>query len=82
MDQGHSVIVIEHNLDLLAEADYIVEIGPGGGPDGGQLIYQGPLAGILKAKGSPTAPFLRDKVAAVTSAPRPDRGPSRRPARS
>ncbi len=82
VDQGHSVIVIEHNLDLLAEADYIVEIGPGGGPDGGQLIYQGPLAGILKAKGSPTAPFLRDKVAAVTSAPRPDRGPSRRPARS
>ncbi len=59
VDQGHTVVVIEHHLDLLAEADYIVELGPEGGPGGGQLIYQGALAGLLKVKGSPTAPFLR-----------------------
>jgi excinuclease ABC subunit A len=61
VDQGHTVVVIEHHLDLLAEADYIIELGPEGGPNGGQLLYQGPLAGLLKVKGSPTAPFLRQR---------------------
>jgi hypothetical protein len=55
------VVVIEHHLDLLAEADYVIELGPEGGPNGGQLLYQGPLAGLLKVKGSPTAPFLRQR---------------------
>ncbi len=63
VEQGHTVVVIEHHLDLLAEADYIVELGPVGGPDGGQLLYQGDLAGLLKVKGSPTAPYLRAKLA-------------------
>ncbi|HVS54260.1 MAG TPA: excinuclease ABC subunit UvrA [Opitutaceae bacterium] len=62
VDQGHSVVVIEHHLDLLAEADYIVELGPVGGPDGGELLYQGELAGLLKTKRSPTAPYLRAKL--------------------
>jgi excinuclease ABC subunit A len=65
VDQGHTVLVIEHHLDLLAEADYLVELGPRGGPDGGELIYQGPLAGLLKVKGSPTAPYLRAKLRPV-----------------
>jgi excinuclease ABC subunit A len=62
VDQGHTVVVIEHHLDLLAEADYIVELGPVGGPEGGELIYQGELAGLLKVKRSPTAPYLRAKL--------------------
>ncbi|HEX7631138.1 MAG TPA: hypothetical protein VF388_03320 [Lacunisphaera sp.] len=62
VDQGHTVVVIEHHLDLLAEADYLVELGPNGGPTGGKIMYQGPLAGLLKAKGSPTAPYLREKL--------------------
>ncbi|MDB6169751.1 MAG: excinuclease subunit [Verrucomicrobia bacterium] len=62
VDQGHTVVVIEHHLDLLAEADYIIELGPVGGPDGGELIYQGDLAGLLKVKRSPTAPYLRAKL--------------------
>ncbi len=62
VDQGHTVVVIEHHLDLLLEADYIIELGPVGGPDGGELLYQGPLAGLLKTKGSPTAPYLRAKL--------------------
>jgi excinuclease ABC subunit A len=62
VDQGHTVVVIEHHLDLLAEADWIVELGPVGGPDGGELLYQGPLTGLLKVKGSPTAPYLQAKL--------------------
>ncbi len=63
VEQGHTVVVIEHHLDLLAEADYIVELGPVGGPEGGELIYQGELAGLLKVKRSPTAPYLRRRLA-------------------
>jgi excinuclease ABC subunit A len=55
--------VIEHHLDLLAEADWIVELGPDGGPGGGELLYQGPLSGLLRVKRSPTAPFLAEKLA-------------------
>jgi excinuclease ABC subunit A len=62
VDAGHTVVVIEHHLDLLAEADYIVELGPVGGPDGGRMLYQGELAGLLKVKGSPTAPYLKAKL--------------------
>ncbi|MEO6568581.1 MAG: excinuclease ABC subunit UvrA, partial [Opitutaceae bacterium] len=62
VDQGHTVVVIEHHLDVLAEADYIVELGPVGGPDGGELIYQGELTGLLKVKRSPTGPYLRSKL--------------------
>jgi excinuclease ABC subunit A len=62
VDQGHTVVVIEHHLDLLAEADYIIELGPGGGPHGGQILYQGALDGLLKVKKSPTAPYLREKL--------------------
>ena len=62
VDQGHTVVVIEHHLDLLLEADYIVELGPVGGPAGGELLYQGDLAGLLKIKASPTAPYLRAKL--------------------
>ena len=62
VDQGHTVVVIEHHLDLLAEADYIVELGPVGGPAGGELLYQGELAGLLKVRRSPTAPYLRSRL--------------------
>jgi excinuclease ABC subunit A len=62
VDQGHTVVVIEHHLDLLAEADYVVELGPGGGPAGGEIVYQGALAGLARVRGSPTAPYLRAKL--------------------
>ena len=63
VDQGHTVVVIEHHMDLLAEADYIVEVGPGGGPDGGRIVYQGALDGLLRARKSPTAPYLASRLA-------------------
>ncbi|WP_404420813.1 excinuclease ABC subunit UvrA [Nibricoccus sp. IMCC34717] len=62
VDQGHTVVVIEHHLDLLAEADWLIELGPTGGPDGGHLLYQGPAVGVLKAKASVTREYLRGKV--------------------
>jgi len=62
VDQGHTVVVIEHHLDLLAEADYLVELGPGGGPDGGRILYQGPVAKFSRLRRSPTAPYLRPKL--------------------
>ena len=45
-----------------AEADYIIELGPVGGPQGGELLYQGTLPGLLKQKASPTAPYLKAKL--------------------
>jgi excinuclease ABC subunit A len=69
VDQGHTVAVIEHNLDLIAEADYVVELGPGGGPDGGELIYQGALEGLLRSARSPTAPFLRKRLRSAMRKP-------------
>ena len=62
VDQGHTVIVIEHNLDLIAEADYLVEIGPGGGDAGGKVIHQGTVKGLLHVNDSPTRPFLHEIV--------------------
>ena len=58
VDKGHTVVTIEHHLDVIADADYVVEIGPDGGEAGGQLLYQGKVAGLKKAKGSVTAKFL------------------------
>jgi excinuclease ABC subunit A len=62
VDQGHTVIVIEHNLDLIAEADYVIEVGPEGGESGGQILHQGSVKDLLKLKVSPTAPFLNEIV--------------------
>ena len=46
VDKGHTVIVIEHHLELIQDADYVVEIGPDGGDAGGELLYQGSVAGL------------------------------------
>jgi excinuclease ABC subunit A len=70
VDQGHTVVVVEHHPDVLAEADYIIELGPTGGPAGGHLLYQGPLAGFLKVKGSPTVPYLRKALKKKPQAPK------------
>lgn len=60
-DEGHTIIVVEHHPDVLAEADRIIEIGPEGGNAGGKVLYQGDVPGMLRLPddASPTAPFLR-----------------------
>jgi excinuclease ABC subunit A len=58
VDAGHTVIVIEHHLDVLADADYLIELGPEGGDAGGRLIARGTPEEVAKTKHSATAPFL------------------------
>jgi excinuclease ABC subunit A len=59
VDAGHTVIVIEHHLDVLADADYLIELGPEGGDAGGRVIARGTPEEVAKVKGSATAPFLK-----------------------
>ncbi|MGC6424459.1 MAG: excinuclease ABC subunit UvrA [Lentimonas sp.] len=58
VDKGHTVVVIEHHLEVIKDADYVVEIGPHGGDQGGELLYQGDVEALRKAKQSVTAEFL------------------------
>ena len=59
VDAGNTVIVIEHHLDVLMGADHLVELGPGGGPNGGQVVFSGPPARLVSAGGTPTATYLQ-----------------------
>ena len=62
VDQGNSVIVIEHNLDVIKTADYIIDMGPEGGDGGGQIVTQGTPEQIAKSQTSYTAKYLREKL--------------------
>jgi len=59
VDAGHSVIVIEHNLDLVAEADWLIDLGPEGGVGGGRIVAEGTPEQVAGAKHSHTGRFLR-----------------------
>jgi len=63
VDEGNTVIVIEHNLSVIAEADYIVDLGPEAGPDGGKIVAVGTPEQVAKNRTSRTAPFLRKTLA-------------------
>jgi excinuclease ABC subunit A len=62
VDEGHTVVVIEHHMAIAAEADWILDIGPEAGENGGQIVAQGPPETIIKSKISRTAPFLKIAV--------------------
>ncbi|MGM0575246.1 MAG: excinuclease ABC subunit UvrA [Myxococcota bacterium] len=62
VDAGATVLIIEHNPDVMREADWIIDLGPGGGPDGGRVCYQGPYAGLVGAEGSRTGTWLARNV--------------------
>jgi excinuclease ABC subunit A len=58
IERGHSVIVIEHNPDFIRNADWVIDLGPGGGDEGGDLVFQGTLQNLLKDEHSETAKYL------------------------
>ena len=59
VDEGHSVLVVEHHAHLLAACDWLIELGPGGGPEGGRLIAEGTPEAVAQGN-TPTAPYLRE----------------------
>jgi excinuclease ABC subunit A len=59
VDVGHTVVVIEHNLELIAEADWVIDLGPEGGAGGGRIVDQGTPEALAKNKKSHTGRFLR-----------------------
>ena len=65
VDKGNTVIVIEHNLDVIKCADWIVDMGPEGGSGGGRVIAEGTPEAVAKVKGSFTGEFLADILASA-----------------
>jgi len=59
---GHSLLVIEHNLEMIKCADYIIDLGPEGGNEGGQIIAKGTPEEIIKSKKSYTGRYLKSKI--------------------
>jgi excinuclease UvrABC ATPase subunit len=71
VDAGRTVIVIEHNLDVVARADWVIDMGPGAGHDGGRVVFEGPPAALAEAEGSVTGEHLRRRLESVGVAARP-----------
>jgi excinuclease ABC subunit A len=59
---GATIIVIDHDLDLLAAADHLIDMGPGGGPDGGHILASGTPEDVARAPGSATGPWLAEHL--------------------
>ncbi|WP_432246845.1 ATP-binding cassette domain-containing protein [Streptomyces sanyensis] len=58
VDDGHTVVVVEHDMDVVAAADWVIDLGPGGGDEGGRVVAAGTPAEVAAAAGSATAPYL------------------------
>lgn len=69
VDGGGSVIVVEHNLDVIAHADWVIDLGPDGGDAGGTVVFQGPPAELVRAPGSFTGEHLARHVGTGSCAP-------------
>tara|TARA_B100000780_G_scaffold260400_1_gene212115 strand:- start:18697 stop:21468 length:2772 start_codon:yes stop_codon:yes gene_type:complete len=62
LGNGHSIICIEHNLDVIKCADWIIDLGPGGGNEGGKLVFEGTPEDIIKCQSSATGSYLKEKL--------------------
>lgn len=62
VDQGTTIVIVEHNLDAMLAADWIIDMGPGAGADGGQVVYSGVAPEILEVEASVTGAELRRYV--------------------
>ncbi|MFI6478766.1 ATP-binding cassette domain-containing protein [Nonomuraea sp. NPDC050663] len=74
VEQGNTVVVIEHDVEVIKRADWVVDLGPGGGRHGGQVMFEGTPAQLLADAGSVTARHLRRSVEGLTPAPAPPSG--------
>ena len=61
LDQGNTIIVIEHNMDVIKCADWVIDIGPEGGDKGGQVMFEGIPEDLLKEENSYTGQFLKER---------------------
>lgn len=62
VEMGNTVVVIEHNLELICEADYVIDVGPGAGAEGGTIVAEGTVKQVARHKKSITAPFIRAEL--------------------
>lgn len=62
VEKGHTVLVVEHNLEVIKSADWVIDLGPGGGKFGGNLVFQGKPEDLVKVKDSFTGQFLKEKL--------------------
>jgi excinuclease ABC subunit A len=62
VENGHSVLVVEHNMEVIKSADWVIDLGPEGGKEGGHLVYQGQPEGLVKVQESYTGRFLEEKL--------------------
>ncbi len=63
LKKGHSICVIEHNMEIIKCADYVIDLGPEGGEKGGEIVYSGAVEGLMKTSGSHTGQFLKKYLA-------------------
>ncbi|HEX4355147.1 MAG TPA: excinuclease ABC subunit UvrA [Polyangiales bacterium] len=73
-DAGNSLLVVEHDMDVVRRADWIVDVGPGAGEGGGRVLYSGPVSGLRTIDESRTRPFLFDRPRSPLRAPRTPKG--------
>jgi excinuclease ABC subunit A len=59
LEQGNSIVVVEHNLDFIAQAHHIIDLGPGAGQEGGRVVVEGPPEAVMRCRGSVTGRWLR-----------------------
>ena len=62
IEQGNTILVIEHNMDMIKSADWVIDIGPEGGDKGGNIVFEGTPEDLIKTKGSYTATYLKDHL--------------------
>jgi excinuclease ABC subunit A len=62
ISKGHTVIIIEHNMEVIKNADHIIDLGPEGGDKGGNIVFEGTPEGLVKCEESYTGRFLREKL--------------------
>lgn len=62
VEKGHTVLVVEHNMEVIKSADWVIDLGPEGGKEGGNLVFEGLPEDLVKVEGSYTGPFLKEKL--------------------